>query len=74
MTGGEAAEVRLVVMVTVPPALVVAENEADVDFTKSDWEAWKILISAFLKNSKRNRQLTINILFTFFDQLHWLLF
>lgn len=47
MTGGEAAEVRLVVMVTVPPALVVAENEADVDFTKSDWDAWKILISAF---------------------------
>lgn len=47
VTGGEAAEVRLVVMVTVPPALVVAENEADVDFTKSDWDAWKILISAF---------------------------
>lgn len=45
VTGGEAAEVRLVV--TVPPALVVAENEADVDFTKSDCEAWKILISAF---------------------------
>lgn len=35
VTGGEAAEVRLVVMDTVAPALVEAENEADVEVTRS---------------------------------------
>lgn len=36
VTGGEAAEVRLVVMETVPPAFFAAENEAEEDFTRSD--------------------------------------
>jgi hypothetical protein len=39
VTGGEADDVRVVVMDKVLPAFDEAENEADVEATKSDWEA-----------------------------------